>query len=127
MRTRAPGRGQASRHGRRQARRHVFIAVERRVFDAGLEHEERVGLYLAAAIVLVEPRQEIPSRVAVAVDLIVHRGEEFFGRATAADQGFQPGESGTFTAHARLGPLGRLTCCHTTSSFSHSLVILMTM
>jgi hypothetical protein len=56
----------------------------------------------------------------VAVDLIVHRGQEFFSRAAAADQGIQPGESGAVTAHPRLSPLGRLTCCHTMSSFCHS-------
>jgi hypothetical protein len=54
------------------------------------------------------------------VDLLAHRGQEFFSRATAADQGIQPRESAAFTAHPRLGPPGRLTCCHTTSSFSHS-------
>ena len=117
MRARAR-RGQARRDGRRQARCHVFIAVERRVFEAALQHEEDVGFYFAAAIILVEQRQNFPSRIVVAIDLIAHGGQEFFSRTRAADQGIQPGESGAFTAYARLRPFGLLTSWgHTLGSY----------
>jgi len=120
----ARARGQARCHGRRQARRDVFISVERRVFEPGFHHEEDVGFYFAAAIILVELRQDFPGSIGIAVHLIVHGGQEFFSRTGPADQGVQPGKSGAFTAHPRLRPFGLLTSCgHTT--FSRYIVMTM--
>jgi hypothetical protein len=66
---------------------------------------------------LVELRQDFPGRIGVAVDLLVHRGQEFYGRTGSADQGVEPGESGIFTAHPRLRPFGLLDSGgHTTFS-----------
>jgi hypothetical protein len=83
----------------------------------GLEHEEELGLYFAAAIILVEQRQYLPGFIVVPMSTIAHRGKKFLGRAIAADQGIQPGKNGCFTTHPRLRALGRLSVKgHTTSS-----------
>jgi hypothetical protein len=91
-----------------QARGHVFVAVECRAFESGLQRVKQLGLDFSAPIILVEQRQHPPALIAVPLELFVHRAQKSLWSAKTARQGIQPHESSAFTPRARRRPAGRL-------------------
>jgi hypothetical protein len=67
---------------------------------------EDIGFYLAAAVILVEQRQNFPTLIRVFQELSAHGTHERLGRAITVRQGVEPLHICACTARQRLRPAG---------------------